>query len=217
VKKKRRMIRRDLLRLLVAMVTGGQATGTGMAQTGEQVSSTDKRVLVIGAGLAAARQLRDLGHDVLVVEARDRIGGRVWTSDKWADMPVDLGASWIHGIEDNPLTDLAGSIDAELIMTSYDRSRLYRSDGDELSDDEEEQLERLWKQLERALRAAQDADEDVTVQRVLDELAIKLKATPELGQFFAGEATEVDHFATAHGAGLRAAKEIKTANGRLSR
>jgi monoamine oxidase len=209
------MIRRDLLRLLVAMVTGGQATGTGMAQTGEQVSSTDKRVLVIGAGLAAARQLHDLGHDVLVVEARDRIGGRLWTSNKWADVPVDLGASWIHGIEDNPLTELAESIDAELIMTSYDRSRLYNSDGDELSDEEEELLKRLWKQLERSLRAAQEADEDATIQRVLDELAIKLKATPELRQFFAGEATQVEHFATAHGAyisGLRAAKEIEKAN-----
>lgn len=31
-------------------------------------------------------------------------GGRIWTSERWAGAPMDLGASWIHGIEDNPIT-----------------------------------------------------------------------------------------------------------------
>jgi phytoene dehydrogenase-like protein len=69
------------------------------------MSRRPKRVIVVGAGvagLAAARTLRDHGAEVTVLEARDRIGGRVWTVDG-----VDLGAHWIHGTEGNPVAALA--------------------------------------------------------------------------------------------------------------
>src|SRR5262245_8912313 len=66
------------------------------------MSRRPSRVLVVGAGvagLAAARALRDQHVDVVVLEARDRIGGRIWTIDE-----IDLGAHWIHGTEGNPVT-----------------------------------------------------------------------------------------------------------------
>ncbi|WP_111106145.1 NAD(P)/FAD-dependent oxidoreductase [Curtobacterium sp. MCLR17_007] len=66
-------------------------------------------VIVVGAGvagLAAARALVLAGQDVVVLEARDRIGGRTWT-DTALGVPVDLGASWIHGVDGNPLWELA--------------------------------------------------------------------------------------------------------------
>jgi monoamine oxidase len=56
--------------------------------------------LVIGAGaagLAAARTLHDEGHQVTVLEARDRVGGRVHTSFDLASHPVELGAEFVHG------------------------------------------------------------------------------------------------------------------------
>ena len=79
--------------------------------------------LVIGAGfagLAAARDLAQAGVEVTVLEARDRIGGRVWTSRAWPDLPVDMGASWIHGVRGNPLTALADTAGAARVATSYD-------------------------------------------------------------------------------------------------
>jgi monoamine oxidase len=66
---------------------------------------THSSVLVIGAGisgLAAARELHKRGHPVTILEARNRIGGRIWTDEAG----VDLGAHWIHGTEGNPITDL---------------------------------------------------------------------------------------------------------------
>jgi renalase len=56
--------------------------------------------LVIGAGtagLAAAQTLNNAGEQVLVLEARDRIGGRVYTDRSLSDVPVELGAEFIHG------------------------------------------------------------------------------------------------------------------------
>lgn len=57
-------------------------------------------VLIIGAGaagLAAARRLRDAGVDVRVIEARARVGGRIWTAEGLAPFPLELGAEFIHG------------------------------------------------------------------------------------------------------------------------
>lgn len=58
------------------------------------------RVIVVGAGiagLAAAQRLKGAGFEVVVLEARDRIGGRVNTSTNPSGTTVDLGAGWIHG------------------------------------------------------------------------------------------------------------------------
>ncbi|WP_433952909.1 flavin monoamine oxidase family protein [Curtobacterium flaccumfaciens] len=77
----------------------------------------DADVVVVGAGvagLAAARALALGGQRVVVLEARDRIGGRTWT-DSSLGVPVDLGASWIHGIDGNPLWALAPRFGIETV------------------------------------------------------------------------------------------------------
>ncbi len=55
-------------------------------------------VIVIGAGFAgcvAAREVRRAGRDPVILEARDRIGGRTWTSD-WDGRSFELGANYFH-------------------------------------------------------------------------------------------------------------------------
>ncbi|KAL1312045.1 hypothetical protein HN51_038681 [Arachis hypogaea] len=71
-------------------------------------SEARKRVIVIGAGpsgLTAARHLQRQGLTVTVLEARNRIGGRVFTDRSSLSVPVDLGASIITGVEADVATE----------------------------------------------------------------------------------------------------------------
>ena len=88
---------------------------------------SDVDVIVIGAGaagLAAARTLLAAGRSVLVLEARDRIGGRVWT-DELCGHPMDHGASFIHVWPDNPWTKIARRLGFETVI---DRRRRFLFD-----------------------------------------------------------------------------------------
>ncbi|OMC48170.1 monoamine oxidase [Mycobacterium sp. IS-2888] len=120
------MSRREFLAATTSVVGGTLAAACASDAPSPPDTRSDTRsdtnsVLIVGAGMAglsAARSLADAGWPVRVIEARDRIGGRVYTNRNWG-APLEMGASWIHGTTNNPLTELARRAQAQHVPTDY--------------------------------------------------------------------------------------------------
>lgn len=106
-------------------------------------------VVVIGAGvagLAAARRLHEKGLRVVVVEGRDRIGGRVYTRrDARSILPIELGAEFLHGdaAEVREIAGAAGLTEVEITGSRWTvaHGRFTRADD-------------FWRRLDRVLSRA---------------------------------------------------------------
>ena len=89
-------------RTILALAAAGAVTSS-MAQARPSENRKGQRpgeydAIIVGAGFAgltAARELKQFGYRVLILEARDRVGGRAYTAD-FNGKPNDLGGTWIH-------------------------------------------------------------------------------------------------------------------------
>ncbi|XVF04107.1 hypothetical protein REPUB_Repub05bG0053300 [Reevesia pubescens] len=114
--------------------------------------ATEGSVIIVGAGLAglaAARQLLSFGFKVVVLEGRNRPGGRVYTqqmgkNDKLA--AVDLGGSVITGIHANPLGVLARQLSIPLHKVR-DNCPLYKPDGVPVNKEIDSRIETIFNKL----------------------------------------------------------------------
>src|ERR1700712_1148003 len=89
----------------MARIPNPRRTSEGRPEDLVGVRQPVERVIVLGAGIAGltvANALTRSGVECVVLEARERIGGRLHTVDLNGS-PVDLGASWIHHPAGNPL------------------------------------------------------------------------------------------------------------------
>ena len=118
---------------LLAACGNGDEAPTVEAPAGEPPAAGGERIVIVGAGaaaLAAADELQVRGFgNVVLLEARDRVGGRIWTSSIGDGIPVELGATWIHGVRGNPISDIVESNRIATAETDYDNAVLYDHDG----------------------------------------------------------------------------------------
>jgi monoamine oxidase len=118
-------------------------------------------VAVIGAGaagIAACRRLvRAPGVSVLVLEARERAGGRTWTVEK-GGCPLDLGGEWLHSADRNVLTLLAEELGFAIYQRRPDWTTRLRNSG--LTPEEEQdwvaEREAHYWAIHRAAQEAED-------------------------------------------------------------
>lgn len=138
-------------------------------------------VVIIGAGaagLAAAQRLNSRGIDVVVLEARDRIGGRVWTErPRSLSIPIELGAEFLHG-ETPELNEIARG--AGLRIMDLEAHRWTSAHGKlRLMDNFYEQLDRVMRRLDEKrdpdrsfadalarMRSVPSADRQLAIQYV---------------------------------------------------
>jgi len=122
----------------------------------ENVNPTGKTVVVIGggiSGLAAAKKLKQKGFTIIVLEAQEKVGGRMRT-DRSLGVAFDEGASWIHGPNGNPITNLASQSGANTFQTSDDNIKVYDTNGTSYTDTV---LTTSENQFESALNAVRSA------------------------------------------------------------
>lgn len=176
---KKKFTRRDFLKVASIGTASALAMACGLVTPkGEEEevvvtnkTSTKTEVLVLGAGisgLAAARTLMDDDWDVIVLEARERVGGRIWT-DTTLGVPLDMGASWIHGESGNPITKLAKQFGVKTTPTDDENGIVFKADGSEMSDAEWAKLETLFEEVYAEVEAMQeDTDDDMPLQTAFD-------------------------------------------------
>ena len=183
---KRYINKRTFLKLL-ALTLPTIASGAALSDADRKKLPTGKRkVVVVGAGisgLAAARELQRHDHEVIVLEARERTGGRIWTSRTWKDMPLDLGATWIHGVKGNPITELADEMRIRRLVTSYEKYAIYSTQGERLTKTGENRLSLLREKVQHMLKRAGNADEDVSIREAIDPLIKEFPADSEAVRF----------------------------------
>lgn len=167
-------------------------SGTFASCIGRQQSSKPS-VIVIGSGISgisAAHVLNNSDFEVVLLESRDRIGGRIHTDYSFG-CPVDMGASWLHGVcNENPLAPLIRQLGLALYRTSGDNSVLYDHDLESymLFDKEGRQVHQqivieVGEAFKKILKETEKVrDENQHDLSVLQAISVVLERHPELRQ-----------------------------------
>lgn len=128
------------------------------------------KVLIIGAGisgLTAAKRLKSRGVDVEIIEAKNRIGGRAYTT-MLGDNPIDVGASWFHDYKYNPLYKKGKkTLNFTAIETSYSNYQGYNADGTPHTQEQLTKIATFEKRVQQIIQSSSRMLDDVSLSSQL--------------------------------------------------
>jgi len=147
--------------LKLALIVAVFLISSVYTQTLVTAEESEYDVIVIGAGIAGLATASELNEDynVLVLEARDRIGGRVLTDKSYDGYFLDLGASWIHGVENNPIAMLAEKYGAKTIPFDDEDSLVIYDENGEQIDEQRDTL--MWENYDKFVEFYQMERENI--------------------------------------------------------
>ncbi|WP_298242202.1 NAD(P)/FAD-dependent oxidoreductase [uncultured Bradyrhizobium sp.] len=122
-------------------------------------SSVDVAIIGAGAaGLGAAHALAGSGLSVIVLEARNRLGGRAWTVQASPEVTFDVGCGWLHSADKNSFVTIATQLGFELNKDLPPwRERAYgNAFPQELRDDFMRAMDAFYERLWQAARTGKD-------------------------------------------------------------
>lgn len=134
-------------------------------------STVDVAIIGAGAaGLGAANALKNSGLSVIVLEARDRVGGRAHTIQAAPGITFDLGCGWLHSADQNSFVPIAEQLNFEVDKTLPPwRERAY---GKAFPQSERDAymraLDEFYERAEEAAKQARTTGHDISADRCLD-------------------------------------------------
>jgi monoamine oxidase len=134
-------------------------------------SSVDVAIIGAGAaGLGAANALKNSGLSVLVLEARDRVGGRAHTIMASPDVTFDVGCGWLHSADENSFVKIAERLGFEINKSLPPwRERAYgKAFPQEDRDDFIRALDAFYNRAEKAAIEAGQSGRDVAASLSLE-------------------------------------------------
>lgn len=138
-------------------------------------------IFVIGAGIAGiscAKKMHDSGKQVIVLEAKDYIGGRIH-SVKSNSKVFDLGASWIHGIQHNPIYEITQKQQICTTVLNYEQVHYVHEDGQPFSHEQSVEFEFYIKKIQTLLAEYQEISALDALQSIIPSLEYSNTVIPE--------------------------------------
>ncbi|KAK6931060.1 Amine oxidase [Dillenia turbinata] len=140
---------------------------------GGAAANNHYKVIIVGAGMSgisAGKTLSDAGiHNMLILEATNRIGGRV-NKTTFAKLSVELGANWVEGVggkETNPIWTMVKELNLQTYLSNFDNltSNTYKQKGGLYKKSD---AKKIYDEVDKVYKFSEELSKNLTKEKLED-------------------------------------------------